>query len=91
MKNIRPYKGQVLLKPKEKEKITDFGLILSSVEEKKPEFATVVSVGEGVGCKEIKPGADVLFNKHVPYRVEVDGQKFLLIDWREIQAIIIEE
>ncbi len=87
---IKPCKSYVVIESKKIEAKTSFGLIIPEQEDKKPEIGTVIGVGEAVEDKSIKEGVDVIFNKHVPYRVEVDGKKYLIIEWREILATITE-
>ncbi len=92
---ISPIGKRVLVFPDKVDEKTTGGLILppSSTEDQKPETGVVVKLGEGkVKGKEIdfnvKVGDRIYFKKYSPDELEVDGQKYLLLDVGDILAII---
>ena len=92
---IRPLGSKVLLMPEKAEEKTAGGLILppSSMEDQKPETGVVLKLGDGkVKDKEItfnvKEGDKVYFKKYSPDEIEIDGEKYLLIDVEDILAVL---
>jgi len=92
---ISPIGNRVLVSPDKVDEKTTGGLILppSSTEDQKPETGVVVKLGMGkVKGKEIdfnvKIGDRIYFKKYSPDEVEIDGQKYLLLDAGDILAII---
>lgn len=92
---ISPIGNRVLVSPDKVDEKTTGGLILppSSTEDQKPETGVVVKLGMGkVKGKDIvfnvKIGDRIYFKKYSPDEVEIDGQKYLLLDAGDILAII---
>lgn len=92
---ITPLGARVLVTADAIEERTSAGLYLppSSTDEQKPETGVVVKLGEGkVKGKtvefNVKVGDRIYFKKHFPDELEVDGEKYLLLDNDEILAVI---
>lgn len=92
---IQPLGKRVLVKPDVVETKTAGGLVLppNANEDKKPETGTVVKLGKGnVKGKEISfdvsVGDRIYFKKYAPEEIEVDNEKYLLLDVEDIFAII---
>lgn len=88
---LQPIGKRVLVKPQEKEEKTKGGLYIpdTAADDKKPSQGTVIKLG--VTKKEhkfsVKEGDVVYFKKYSPEEIEVDGEKFLIIDEEEILAV----
>lgn len=97
VKNIKiePIGKRVLVKPDGVEETTAGGLVLppSASEDQKPETGVIVKIGKGkVKGKEVEfevaVGDRVYFKKYSPDEVEIDNEKYLLLDMEDILAII---
>ena len=92
---ITPIGSRVLVSPDKVDEKTTGGLILppTSTEDQKPETGVIVKLGEGkVKGKQmefnVKVGDRVYFKKYSPDELEIDGEKFLLLDAGDILAVI---
>jgi chaperonin GroES len=92
---ITPIGSRVLVSPDKVDEKTTGGLILppTSTEDQKPETGIIVKLGEGkLKGKQVdfnvKVGDRVYFKKYSPDELEIDGEKFLLLDAGDILAII---
>ncbi len=84
-----------MVSPDEIQETTKGGLLLppSSTDDQKPETGTIVKLGKGkVKGKEVtfdvKVGDRIYFKKYSPDELEVDGEKYLLLDAGDILATI---
>lgn len=92
---MRPLGNRVLVTPDKIEEKTAGGLVLppSTTDDKKSETGIVVKLGGGkIKGKEItfdvKVGDRVYFKKYSPEELELDGEKYLLLDVADILAVI---
>ena len=92
---ITPIGSRVLVSPDKVDEKTTGGLILppTSTEDQKPETGVIVKLGEGkVKGKQmefnVKVGDRVYFKKYSPDELEIDGEKFLLLDAGDVLAVI---
>jgi len=92
---ITPIGNRVLVSPDKVDEKTTGGLILppTSTEDQKPETGIIVKLGEGkVKGKQmefnVKVGDRVYFKKYSPDELEIDGERFLLLDAGDILAVI---
>ena len=92
---ITPLGDRVLVTPDAVEERTSAGLYSppSSTDDQKPETGVVVKLGEGkVKGKDVsfnvKVGDRVYFKKYSPDELEVDGEKYFLLDNADILAVI---
>jgi len=92
---ITPIGSRVLVSPDKVDEKTTGGLILppTSTEDQKPETGIIVKLGEGKikGNQmefNVKVGDRVYFKKYSPDELEIDGEKFLLLDAGDILAVI---
>lgn len=88
---LQPLGKRVLVKPVEKETKTAGGLIIpDTVEDKKSSQGTVVKLGQTVEKHEfkVKVGDMVFFKKYTPEELEIDGEKYMLVDEKDILAVV---
>ncbi len=92
---IKPLGKKVLVKPDKLEEKTAGGLVLppSSTEGEKPETGVIIKLGEGTikGKKitfNVKVGDRVYFKKYSPDEIEVDSEKYFILDSDDILAIL---
>jgi chaperonin GroES len=93
--NLKPLHDRVIVKPLKENEMTKSGIILPDTSKEKPERGEVVAAGPGRlldnGTRaemSVKAGNKILFKKYSPDEVKVDGQEYLILDEREILAII---
>ena len=92
---ITPIGSFVFVSPDKVDEKTTGGLILppTSTEDQKPETGIIVKLGEGkVKGKQmefnVKVGDRVYFKKYSPDELEIDGERFLLLDAGDVLAVI---
>ena len=88
--NIIPLGERVLLKPIEKEKKTAGGILLPDAAQKEKKEGEVVSVGafkDGINLP-LKKGDKVIYGGYSSEEFEVDNQKYLLVEFKDILAKI---
>jgi chaperonin GroES len=92
---IKPLGKKVLVKPDKVEEKTAGGLVLppSSTEGEKPETGVIIKLGEGTvkGKKvtfDVKVGDRIYFKKYSPDEIEVDSEKYFILDSDDILAIL---
>lgn len=93
--NLKPLHDRVIVKPLKENETTKSGIILPDTSKEKPERGEVVAAGPGrlldTGARaemSVKVGDKILFKKYSPDEIKVDGQEYLILDEREILAII---
>ncbi len=93
---VQPLGTRVLVAPQEVEEKTSGGLIVppSASEEQKPEMGKVVKLGDGLNSKGekmhfgVKVGDKVFFKSYSLDEIEVEGEKYFLVDVADILAIV---
>lgn len=93
--NIKPLEDRVLVQIVEAETTTASGLVIPDSAQEKPQEATVVAVGpgrfsaeEGRVPMDVKEGDTVVFSKFGGTELKYDGQEYLLLNQRDILAVI---
>jgi chaperonin GroES len=92
---LQPLGKRILVKPTQVEEKTSGGLVIppTSGDEKRPETGEVVKLGIGkdedgkVVNFEVKVGDKVYFKQYSPEEVEIDQEKYLIIDIDDVLAI----
>lgn len=91
---IKPLTDRVVIKAEESEETTKSGIVLTATSQEKPQFATVVAVGEGgiVDGKEVKMyvkvGDKVITSKYSGTEVKLDGEEYTIVRQNDILAIV---
>ncbi|NLC68085.1 MAG: co-chaperone GroES [Clostridiaceae bacterium] len=92
---IKPMGSRVLLKEIETEEKTKSGIVLPSSAKEKPYIAEVIEVGPGEAIEdgkeikiEVKKGDKVLFSKYSGTEVKLDDEKYLIVKYDDILAIV---
>jgi chaperonin GroES len=93
---LKPLEDKIVLQvEKETEKTSAGGLIIQTMQEEKPQEAIVLAVGPGItfgnGEKmvpDVSVGDKVLFSKYQGTEVTVDNEKYLIVSYRDILAVI---
>ncbi len=93
---VQPLGTKVLISPMKVEEKTTGGLIVppTAAQDSKPETGVVVKLGDGLNAKgekmhfSVKVGDKVFFKSYSPDEVEVEGEKYFLVENSDILAII---
>jgi len=93
---IQPLGERILVKPKEEEETIAGGLVVppSANDDKRPAMGEVLKLGQGKDKDgkdiefEVKKGNIIYFKKYSPEEIEIDGEKYLIVDAKEILAIL---
>jgi len=91
---LKPLGNRVLLEIVEEETTTPSGIVLPDSAKEKPQFATVVAVGEGKLLDsgerlpvEVSVGDKVLFEKYSGSEVKHEGTEYLVVKDTDIIAV----
>ncbi len=94
---LRPLEDKVLLKidGDKSEKTTASGLVIASLKEDKPTEGVVVAHGPGIVLQDgsrvepdFKVGDKVIYAKFAGTEINHNGEDFLLVTLRDIQAVV---
>lgn len=92
---LKPLADRVVVKKLDAEEKTPGGIVLPDSAKEKPLQGEVLCVGSGKlddkGNRqpmEVKVGDKILFKKYSGTEVKIDGTEYLIIDEREILAIV---
>ena len=92
---IKPLEDRVLVQPLEAEQTTASGLVIPDTAKEKPQEGKVISAGPGrvddKGTRvpmDVKEGDVVIFSKYGGTEVKYDGQEYLLLNARDILAVL---
>ncbi len=91
---LKPLGDRVLIKIEETENALPSGLVIPDTAKEKPQEGTVVAVGPGSyqdGTRvplDVKEGDRVLFSKYGGTEVKVGGEDFMMLNERDVLAIV---
>ena len=92
---IKPLEDRVLVAPLEAEKTTASGLVIPDTAKEKPQEGRVAAIGPGrfddKGKRvpmDVAEGDVVIFSKYGGTEVKYDGQEYLLLNARDILAVV---
>ncbi|MEI6405108.1 MAG: co-chaperone GroES [Actinomycetes bacterium] len=94
--NIKPLEDRILVQSLEAEQTTASGLVIPDSAKEKPQEGKVLAVGPGRfdddGEKriplDVKVGDVVIYSKYGGTEVKYNGQEYLLLNARDILAIV---
>jgi chaperonin GroES len=95
---LKPLEDKVIVKPiEDSEQVTASGLIVQTFEKERPSEAIVVAVGPGMTFGDgdrmtidLNVGDKVIFAKYQGTEIEHEGEKLLILAYRDIVAVIGE-
>lgn len=93
---IRPLHDKILVERDEAESVTSAGIFIpDSTTAEKPQFATVIAVGDGTLndageriALDVNAGDRVILSKWGGTDIKLDGQEYLIINASDVLAII---
>ena len=93
--SIKPLEDRIVIKQVEAEQVTPSGLVIPDTAKEKPQEGEVVAVGPGRiddnGNRvplDVAEGDVVIFSKYGGTEVKYDGQEYLLLNARDILAVV---
>ena len=93
--NIRPLGDRVVLKAIAQEQTTKSGIVLPDTAKEKPQEGEVIAGGSGKTLEsgqtapmEVKVGDKVIFSKYAGTEIKVDGEPVIILNERDILAIL---
>jgi chaperonin GroES len=90
---IRPMGERVLLKHQEKEEVTKGGIYIpeSARQEKKEGIVLAVGTFEDGKDLPLKKGDHVIYGGYQSDEIEIDGENYVFVDFKDILATVMEE
>jgi chaperonin GroES len=92
---VKPLEDRVLVKPIEKEAMTDAGLYLPEASKEKPIQGKVVSIGPGKrldsgerASMQVKKGDTVVYSQYAGTEVEIKGEGHLILRESELLGVV---
>jgi chaperonin GroES len=93
--NINPLADRVLVRPLDPTEVKKGGIIIPDTAKEKPQEGEVVAVGKGRRTDkgervalEVKAGDKVLFRKYSGTEINIEDEKYLILQENEILATI---
>ncbi|GAA1452901.1 co-chaperone GroES [Nesterenkonia lacusekhoensis] len=93
--SIKPLEDRIVVRPLEAEQTTASGLVIPDTAKEKPQEGEVVAVGPGrVGDSgdrlpvDVSEGDVVIYSKFGGTEVKVGGDEFLVLNARDVLAVI---
>ncbi len=94
---IKPLEDRVLVQPLEGEQTTASGLVIPDTAKEKPQEGKVLAVGPGrIDDKgnrvpvDVAEGDVVIFSKYGGTEVKYTGEEYLLLNARDILAVVVK-
>jgi len=94
--NLRPLEDRIVVRPSEAEQTTVSGIVIPDTAKEKPQQGEVLAVGPGRRSDttgelipvDVKAGDIVVYSKYGGIEVPVDGEDLLLLNGRDVLAIV---
>ena len=93
---LKPLEDRIVVKPGDAEETTASGLVIPDTAKEKPQQGEVLAVGDGRWDEDgenripmdIKVGDTVVYSKYGGTEITVDGQDVLILNARDVLAIV---
>lgn len=91
--NLKPLEDKLVIKKIEVEETTQSGIVLPSSAKEEPNIAEIVAIGSGITEDEkkkdqVKVGDKVVFSKYAGTELELDKEKYTIIKFSDILAVV---
>ena len=91
---LQPLGDRVVVKPIAREEMTKSGIVLPDTAKEKPQEGMILAIGPGAFDSEgkrmamdVKVGQKVLYGKYAGTEVKIDGEKYLIMQERELLGV----
>lgn len=90
---VRPIGERVLLKHQKKEEVTKGGIYIPEPARQDKKEGIVIAVGTFEDGKELplKKGDHVIYGGYQVDEIEIDDEKYIFVDFKDILATVVEE
>jgi chaperonin GroES len=92
---LKPLEDKIVIQVIKEEQTSTSGLIIQTSGDEKPSEGIVVAIGPGItlqdGSKvipELELGDKVVFSKYSGTTVDVDGEEYLILPYRDIFVVL---
>ena len=92
---VRPLHDKILVERDAAETVTSAGIFNPESSTEKPQFATVLAVGNGTlndkgerVALDVKPGDRVILNKWGGTELKLEGEEYLIVNASDVLAIV---
>ena len=93
---LRPLADRVVVKPLEREEMTKSGIVLPDTAKEKPQEGTIEAVGNGRFNEQsgkrveldVKVGDRVMYAKYAGSEVKIDEVEYLILNEKDILAVV---
>src|SRR3954464_9330734 len=94
--SLKPLEDRIVVKPGDAEETTASGLVIPDTAKEKPQQGEVLAVGAGKRSDttgeiipvDVKVGDIVVYSKYGGTEITVDGQDVLILNARDVLAIV---
>lgn len=91
--NLKPLDDKIVIKKVEKEETTASGIVLPNSAKEESNIAEVVAIGKKIATDEetkdeLKVGDKVIFSKYAGTEVELEKEKFTVLKYTDILAVV---
>lgn len=94
--NLQPLEDRIVVRPNDAEETTASGLVIPDTAKEKPQQGTVLAVGPGRRSDstgelipvDVSEGDVVVYSKYGGTEITVDGQDVLILNARDVLAIV---
>lgn len=89
---LKPLADNILLKQREAEETTSFGIILATTNKEKPGIYEVVAAGPGTKDVQVtvKPGDKVVVDQYIGSDIKLDGEDYKFVKQEDILALVTD-
>jgi chaperonin GroES len=93
-KSLNPAPGYLLIEPAKQQQKTDSGIYLPDSHDEKPQYGTILSVGDSIfdDGKEVKSpakkGATVVYKKWGGNEVQIGDTEYQFLKFEDILAVV---
>jgi chaperonin GroES len=95
---LKPLGARVVVKPLQREEMTKSGIVLPDTAKEKPQEGRVLAVGPGDRDDdgeripvELKEGDRVLYQKYSGTEFKIDDEELLILNEKDILALVLEK
>src|SRR5437016_6863282 len=94
--NLKPLEDRIVVRPSEAEETTVSGIVIPDTAKEKPQQGDVLAVGPGRRSEQtgelipldVKVGDTVVYSKYGGTEITVDGDDLLILNGRDVLAIV---
>jgi len=95
---LKPLGDRVVVKPSESEEKTKSGIVLPDTAKEKPQEGEVIAVGDGrlddQGKRiplDVKVGDKIIYSKYGGTEIKLDQEEYLILNERDILAVVLKK